>query len=148
MLLTRATADHLVELPKVVGEPIEWKPISESTKRFQFDVSVYSSESDARIRLMGRLGFKHWSYVLLGPQNARLRRISVPRDPHPNPDGTEMPPQHKHIWSEDYEDREVYIPTDISWDSYNEALRDFARECNITLLHPYLDFYVQARLGL
>ena len=146
MLLTRAAADQLVQLPKVVGEPILWKPIAGCAKRFQFGVDVYSASADTRLELKGRLGPKHWSYVLLGPHNARLRRISTPRAPHPNPDGTEVSPHHKHIWSEDYEDREVYIPDDIHWEDYNQALRDFVQECNITLLHPYSDFYVQARL--
>lgn len=148
MLITRAAADRFLQLPKVIGEPIEWKPIPESTRRFQFEVDVYSAETDARLQLMGRLGFKHWSYVLLGPQSTRLRRISIPRDPHRNPDGVEMPPQHKHLWSEDHEDREVYIPNDIHWNNYNQALRDFVQECNITLLHPYADFSIQARLAL
>ena len=148
MLLTRVVADQLVSLPKVIGEPIEWKAIAQSPNRFQFEAAVYSAETDVRLKLVGRLGPRHWSYVLLGPQNARLRKISIPNDPHPNPDGTEMPPRHKHIWSEEFEDREVYVPNDIQWDNHNQALRNFVQECNITLLHPYSDFYVQARLAL
>lgn len=148
MTLDRTAADNLVSLAKVIGEPLQWKRVSQSNERWRFKVDIYSSSTPARFQLRGEIGPNYWGYVLLGPNGIPLRRISSPKTTHTNPDGIEVPPTHKHVWTSEFEDRETYVPDDIRWDDHNDALRDFMAECNIKLLHEYDDFYLQPGLEL
>jgi hypothetical protein len=107
MTLDRAAADHFVSLPKVVGETIQWKRVSQSDDRWRFKVDVYSSSIPARFQLRGEIGPNYWGYVLLGPNDTPLRRISNPKTSHTNPDGVEVPPTHIHVGTSEYEDRET-----------------------------------------
>ena len=56
---------------------------------------------------------------------------------HPNPDGTIIRGPHKHKWNETYEDRQAYVPDDISFGDINREFQDFLKQCNIRLLGTY-----------
>lgn len=146
MSVTEEEANALVALPKSIGEPIKWKPVPRARGRFRFAVRVFSAQSEEILILTGTASLHSWSFVLLGPGNSRLRRISKPKHPHTNDDGTVVKPKHKHTWSEHGEDRDAYLPSDIQWHNFNAALLDFVKECNISLLHEYPDLYLQGGL--
>src|SRR5680860_179572 len=132
MSVTELEANALVALPKAIGEPLKWKAVPHAGGRFRFTVRVFSTQTDEMLILTGTTSLHTWSFVLLGPGNSKLRRISKPKHPHTNDDGTIVEPEHKHTWSELGEDRNAYVPSGVRWQDFNAALRDFLTECNIS----------------
>lgn len=132
---TAQEAERLLTLEKVVGEPIIWRSEPGNEQRFRFKVVALSLSSDDVLWLAGAARLGNWSYVLIAGSNWVLRRIGTPHSGHPNPDGSFADPRHKHYWTEEDENRAVYVPDDIRWESGDLALVDFAGECNIRLLN-------------
>jgi hypothetical protein len=64
-----------------------------------------------------------------------LARLDIDGAPHRNPDDTEVPTTHLHLFREGYEDRWAYpVCLDTFKDLSNRwtTLQDFMRYCNIT----------------
>ena len=139
-------AERIVNLPKHVPEKILWRSRPQSPNSYRFKVDVLGFRLGVTLQLVGVLGPETWSFVLLANNHVKLRRISTPKNPHPNPDGTLIDPYHKHRWTTEHEDRLAYIPDDILWDNHHTVLMSFARECHIDLLHPPEMLRVQGRL--
>jgi len=135
-------AERLALMSKTIGEPVKWTLHHPERQRYRFNVRVIAHESPQRLSLAGTASPSKWSFVLLGPNGERLRKISTPHLGHINCDGEESVSEHKHYWTEENEDRCTYVPDDVRWDNLNDAFVDFARECNIELLHspPELHF--------
>lgn len=57
------------------------------------------------------------SYLLVHAAVGRIYALDLGAD-HRNPDGRLVGGPHKHAWSEKYQDRQAYMPEDIteSWD--------------------------------
>jgi hypothetical protein len=121
-------------MSKSVGEPLRWESTQPKRQRYRFKVRVIAVDADASMFLTGHASPETWGFVLLGPGNVRLRKISKPQPGHVHPDKTEAEPKHKHYWTEQDDDLWTYVPSDIRWDDLNHALIDFARECNIVFL--------------
>lgn len=149
MVLSKDEADHIVHLPKSIGEPIRWRLHQRKHQRYRFDVRVIAPDFEGSLRLAGTASPEKWSFVLLGPNNERLRKISTPHSGHLHPDLTEADPRHKHYWAGDDEDWWTYVPDDIRWESPNTALIDFVRECHIVLMHeaPVITFQTEMTEG-
>lgn len=134
--MTKDEADRIVnDLDKTIGEPIRWRLHQKRLRRYRFDVRVIAFGYEGSMRLTGTCSPTKWSYVLLGPNNECLRKISTPHPGHLHPDGSEADEQHKHYWDEENLDWWTYVPDDIRWENHNLALVDFIAECRITLLH-------------
>ncbi|MCA9111968.1 MAG: hypothetical protein KDA52_18585 [Planctomycetaceae bacterium] len=131
---------------KRIGEPIRWRCQSKRHQRFRFEVNVVGGEHDGIMRLVGYASPSSWSYVLLGPRDERIRKISNPKPGHMHPDRTEADPHHKHYWDPDYDDLWTYVPKDIRWDDHNTVLIDFVAECKIEPLHQLPTLAFQATL--
>ena len=139
-------AEQLALMSKTIGEPVKWRLHQKKLQRYRFSVRVIGHESTQLLTLVGTASPSKWSFVLLGPSDVRLRKISTPHPGHFNCDGEESGPKHKHYWTEEHEDRCTYEPDDIRWDNLNEAFIDFTRECNIELLHSPPELHFQGDL--
>lgn len=147
-VMTKDEANRLVnELDKIVGEPIRWRLQPKKHQRYRFSVRVIVPEFEGYLELTGTCSPSKWSYVLLGPNNERLRKISTPHPGHLHPDGSEARSHHKHYWDGDFEDWWTYSPDDIRWDNHDLALVDFVAECRIKLLHDPPTLAFQAEPG-
>lgn len=141
-------ADRLVDMPKTIGELIRWKIQHERRQRYRFKVRVIAPEFEGNIFLTGNASPDSWGFVLLGPGNIRLRKISTPHPRHFHPDGTEADRCHKHSWTEDDDELWTYVPEGIRWENLNHALIDFVDECNIKLLSTPQELIFQSSIGL
>lgn len=93
-------------------------------------------DSDAVLSLRGYVGPKNRSLVLLY-RNTPIRKYTV-HDRHKNPaTGEIVLGPHKHTWDDNWEDRLVYVPDDITVGDPNQELLDFLNECNIQLGGSY-----------
>lgn len=133
-LLNRVEVDQLIELPKTISEPVNWKAEGTSNTRFKFEVTVACPEPHRPLRLRGFVGKHNFSYSVVSLQGQTLRRLNKHVGGHRNPDGSDMGPHHKHIWDDEHENRVSYVPDDIDWSDFNQALKDFLLECNIETL--------------
>lgn len=140
--MTTEEANRFVGARKTIDEPIVWVPRHQRLLRSGFRVLVRCTDVEQSLWLAGTASPSKWSFVLLGPGNETLRKISTPHTGHINPDGTIAAPFHKHYWTEQDEGRATYVPDDIRWDSCNTALADFVVECNIVVMRdlPTLSF--------
>ena len=147
MSLTREEADRLVALPKTIEQVIHWLPVGPSTSRFRFRSVVNCPPPNPDLELIGNVGVTNWSFVLLHPSMAPLRKLTVHGGGHVNPDGSDAGPHHKHIWDAEHQDRITYTPGDVRFHDFNLALEDFLRECSITLRAEYAPLTIPRRLA-
>lgn len=138
-MLSEQEADRIVLATKVIGQQIVWLREHESRQNHRFRVSVYAPEDpDLRLALVGQWQPRNWGFVLLGPRNEQLRKVSDPDHPHKDRMTREViDGRHKHIWVGTSWRRDYYFPDDIRWDDPNDVLADFLVECNITLLGDF-----------
>ena len=143
-MVTKAEAEAILEEDKVIAVNLHWFP---DGPRFRLGAAVRAVESGALLRLHGFVGKTNRSFALLH-RNFPIRKYTV-HDHHTNPDTGEVVfGPHKHTWDDEWEDRLVYVPTDIRIGDANDELHDFLVECNIRLLgayQPLLD--AQAKTG-
>jgi hypothetical protein len=133
--LTQAEADALIAMekhraddearryPSLGGSLIV--PLVSADKREQFILDVWR----------GGIGLAKGTYQNRARQVVILLRLDFGGRPHQNPDGTEVPAPHLHVYREDYGDKwATPLPTDRFTDSDNlwRLLEDFMRYCNIT----------------
>jgi hypothetical protein len=150
MTLSKADADFIVnDVDKSIGEPIVWTLRQQRLQRHGFEVRVLSLSANLTdpLRLKGTANPRKWSYVLLGPKNERLRKLTTPHPGHSHPDGTIAARHHKHIWSDEDEDQWTYVPTDIRWNNPIHALEDFLAECRIVSRYDLPSFPIQLALA-
>jgi len=132
--LTQTEADALIALPKYKEDDSIWKypslggsvsiPLTSSDKRERFLLDV----SHGQINL---LKGKHQNRVR---QRCLLVRLDFGGSPHRNPDGTEVPCPHLHLYREGYDDKwAIPAPKDTFSDTTNiwRTFQDFMRYCNV-----------------
>jgi hypothetical protein len=122
-VLTQAEADELMGLIKILlsHEPIRFPRLGEQEQyelkdketgsiTFTIDVqrkTVNVNKCTYQTRAMGH----------------RLLRIDLAGAPHPNPDGTEVPCPHIHIYREGFEDSWAYPLSDYMITDTNDLVR-------------------------
>lgn len=81
------------------------------------------------------------TYVLILSGVGRIYALDLGKD-HKNPDRKLVGEKHKHRWSEEYKDKEAYVPNDITEPASRpvEVWEQFCKESNIThvgsMRHP------------
>ncbi len=128
-----AEANRLLEENKTIWANLFWRV---DRDRFRLDAKVLCLESGEILSLLGTIGKKNRSFVLLY-QNTPIRKYTV-HSYHRDPVTREqIRGPHKHTWDDQWEDKRAYIPNDIRMGNPNEELMDFLGECNITLKGTY-----------
>ena len=72
------------------------------------------------------------SYAIIHRTMGRIYGLDLGAD-HRNPDGKLVGEKHKHRWQEGLQDREAYVPEDITepWNRPLEVWRQFCNEANL-----------------
>ena len=132
-MVSEADAIEILEEPKVIAVNLGWRNDGRS---YRLEAAVLALETRRSLRLVGTVGVKNRSFVLLY-QNTTIRKYTV-HDRHRDPVSREVVRQpHKHLWDDEWEDKRVYIPDDIRIGEPNEEFMDFLKECNIELRGSY-----------
>ena len=132
-MVTEADAQSILAQSKVIGANLHWT--TDGVIR-RLEAKVFCDENEEILVFKGTLGKTNRSFVLLY-KNTPIRKYTV-HSHHRNPVTREViRGPHKHIWDEEYQDRQVYIPDDIRMGDPNEELMDFLEECNIRLRGTY-----------
>jgi hypothetical protein len=141
-MLTRQEFDViLADTTKRILGDIDWREDADHSPAREFRIEV-SSDSGWPIFIVGR-----WnpyagtlSYVLIHRGAGRIYGLDLGADHH-NPTCERVGEKHKHAWTEEFRDKQAYVPSDItaSWDQPVEVWRQFCRQANIThqgQMHP------------
>lgn len=132
-MVTEAEAQRILAETKVIVEDLGWEQIEGS---YRLEAIVLSEETDEVLGLRGYVGTQNRSFVLLF-RGSPIRKYTV-HPWHIDPVTRQrVTDPHKHTWDDAYQDRRVYIPTDIRMGNPNDEILDFLRECNISLLGAY-----------
>lgn len=134
--LTQAEADALIALPKYKEDNKTWNYPS-----LGGSVSIPLISNDKRERFL--LDISHSQINLLkGKHQNRARqcfilvRLDFCGSPHRNPDDTEIPCPHLHLYREGYGDKwAIPAPVDEFKDTTNfrRTFKDFMKYCNVVL---------------
>lgn len=123
----------LSDSSKQISGDINWLPDEDHSPTVEFRATV---DSDTGYPLLIRGSYNHEvrsiSYVMLHAGSGRIYALDLGKD-HRNPDGTLVGEKHKHRWSEQFRDREAYVPTDITAgpDDPVTVWRQFCAEANL-----------------
>jgi hypothetical protein len=132
--LLQAEADALIAMPKIKVSDDLYDypgtggslvvPLTSQDKREEFLLDIYR----------GRIDLLKGTYQNRGRQIIVLVRIDFGGAPHRNPDGTELPCPHLHLYREGYGDKwAIPLPPD-KFPNIGDlwvTLEDFMRFCNI-----------------
>lgn len=133
--LTQNEADSLLRMEKITVDDAEWVF---PTMGVRIEVPLTSTDKRERFLLdvgRGVLDLKKIKYQNRARQVVILARLELSGAPHRNPDDTEIPSNHIHIYKEGYADKWAYpIPNDkfSNLESQWDTLQDFMDFCNIT----------------
>lgn len=132
--LTQAEADALILLPKYKGDERVWKypslggsvsiPLVSADKRESFLLDI----SHGQINL---LKGKHQNRAR---QCCILVRLDFGGSPHRNPDDTEIPCPHLHLYREGYSDKWAFPVPPVKFSDTTDiwtTFQDFMRYCNV-----------------
>lgn len=132
-MVTEAEANRLIAAAKVVAANLKWRF---QQGGYRIEAAALVEGSGEVLRLVGYVGKKNRSFALLY-RNTPIRKFTV-HDRHTDAKtGVRVTGPHKHWWDDEYEDRRVYVPTDIRIGDPNDELVDFLEECNVDLRAPY-----------
>jgi hypothetical protein len=122
-------AELLHQTSKIVEEPLTWKPHSQG---YRMEASVYAPELEEELRLVCSYGKTNFGFCLLYRNHPVRRYDNSPRHKSHTTGEVFLNTPHKHIWTQEDEDDQAYIPPDISpTDDVNDRLLSFLREENI-----------------
>ena len=135
-MLTNTEVAALLAQDKIITANIRWHSIGgKHSENYRLEATVLAPSSNTALRFTGRKGKRNRSFALLFGGDP-IKMITV-HAVHCNPDGTRIREPHKHTWDETYEDRQAYVPDDISFGDINREFQDFLKQCNIRLLGTY-----------
>jgi hypothetical protein len=131
----KAEADFLSKTSKVITDTLRWRVVGE--RRWRLEAKVLAPDAQQVLKLSASIGRTNYGFVLLF-ENHPFRKLTY-HHRHTKPNGQVILGElHKHIWSQVYEDRDCYIPTDIDQAAdVNEILLGFLKEENVQLAEPY-----------
>lgn len=104
----------LNDASKTIEGDIVWKEDEDKSPAVEFMVDVSTAQGDPlRVYgnyrgILGRL-----SFVLLHGNYGRIYALDLGSD-HRNPDGRLVGEKHKHRWTEQHQDKDAYVPEDIT----------------------------------
>jgi hypothetical protein len=124
----------LSDATKRIDVDIAWEEDEDHSPSVEFRAEV---QSDAGWPLFVRGSFNPLipalSYALILKTTGRVYALDLGKDHH-NPQCTQVGEKHKHRWTEQFRDKEAYVPPDITEPASNptEVWRQFCAEANIT----------------
>ncbi len=138
-MLPQQKADQLIHIPKllvnstaiqfpIAGDSIQLEAKSEDGRdTFMFDVN-----RKGRIRLSRCTYQERYAVIEI------LLRLDVDGPPHENPDGTEVPCPHLHVYREEYGDKWAYPvpPGFTNTTDLVRTLQDFLGYCRVDIMPP------------
>ena len=134
-MLTQAEADELMAMMKrFVDQTTIQFPLPGEIK--QFDVKSEDGRESFLIDVnrKGKIKVSKCTYQERYRMIEILLRLDVDGPPHDNPDGTEVPCPHLHIYKEGFADKWAYaLPKDQFTDTTDlpKTFRDFLEYCNV-----------------
>ncbi len=135
LMLETSKADQLHRAPKVIEDPLVWKPARHG---FRLEVPVWCPELEVDLRLVCNIGKTNYGFALLY-QNNTIRRydICARHKSHSTGQVIDRTP-HKHTWSQESEDDQAYVPDDIdSSGDINSQFEAFLKEENVEIKGTY-----------
>ncbi|GIP34203.1 hypothetical protein [Paenibacillus sp. J2TS4] len=90
---------------------IDTNPIVFPTVQAYITLEAYSTETNAKFQIdvqRKSLNVKKCTYQTRYKKSINLLRVDIEGPPHLNPDGTEIPCPHIHIYKEGYDDKWAY----------------------------------------
>ncbi|EFM11104.1 putative prophage protein [Paenibacillus curdlanolyticus YK9] len=133
-MLTDLEARRLLN---AIKELISTKPIIFPSLQSYITLEATSAQTNDKFQIdvhRKTLNVKKCTYQTRYKKSINLLRIDIEGPPHPNPDGTEVPCPHIHIYREGYDDKWAYPLSDkISTDPFDlvQVLIDFLEYNNI-----------------
>ncbi len=135
-MLTDSEVASILAEAKVITANVRWRPVGgRSGEAYYLEATVLAPIQDVTLWLKGYKGRRNRSLALIY-KGFPIKKITV-HNQHTNPDGYVLRQPHKHAWNEAHDDREAYIPTDITFGDINVEFTGFLRQCNINLLGTY-----------
>ena len=107
-------ASILADASKHIKGDIGWSRDEDHSPAWQFRAEV-ESEMGWPLFVQGRYNplANSLSYVLILKGEGRIYGLDLGKDHH-NPQCDQVGEKHKHRWSEQYRDKEAYVPDDIT----------------------------------
>jgi len=125
---------------KIVGD-ISWMEDEDHSPIREFRTEV-DSDSGWPLFVKGSYNplIPALSYVLILKTDGRIYGLDLGKDHH-NPQCNQVGEKHKHRWTEQFRDKEAYVPYDITApvESPHEVWRQFCAEAKLThqgTMHP------------
>lgn len=123
----------LNDATKTIEGDIVWKEDEDHSPAVEFMVDVITANGDplrAKGNYRGPIGCL--SFALLHSNSGRIYGLDLGKD-HRNPDHKLVGEKHKHRWTEQNEDKEAYVPPDITAPASDPVLvwQQFCKEANI-----------------
>ena len=132
-MVTEAEALAVLAETKIISEDLAWVSVGVALR---LSANVLSDESGELLNLRGCVGARNRSFALLY-RDVPIRKFTA-HPWHIDPVTRErVTAPHKHTWDDLYQDRRVYLPSDIRIGDPNDELLDFLQECNVVLLGRY-----------
>ena len=142
MMFAQADFDAMMsDRDKVIDGDLEWAGDEDHSPAVEFRVEVRSA-TGYPLFVSGRYNpfAETLSFTLIHRGAGRVYALDLGADHH-NPGCNRVGEKHKHRWTEQYRDKEAYIPDDIvaPWHEPAEAWKQFCLEAMIEhrgVLHP------------
>lgn len=132
-LPTKAQADGLVAVRKVVSAAVVWNAVGKGCWRLE--ARALSVDPVAILRVTGFVGRRNHSFALLY-DNYPIRKYTKHHRHRSQSQVFTQP--HKHTWDGATRDWEAYVPADIDpLSTVDEQFLAFCRECRIDLVGGY-----------
>lgn len=134
MSITRAEFEALLadDSKRVEGD-LHWTEDEDHSPAVEFRANV-ESDSGYPLVVVGRYNRRAetLSYVLVHRGAGRIYALDLGADHH-NPTCHRVGEKHKHHWTEQYRDKEAYVPNDITAGVHEpvDVWRQFCREANL-----------------
>lgn len=135
MALTNTEFETILgDRSKRIESDIDWQEDEDHSPSVEFRAEV---RSDAGWALFVRGSYNPLipalSYALILKTAGRVYALDLGKDHH-NPRCDQVGERHKHRWTEQFRDREAYVPDDITAEASKplEVWRQFCAEANLT----------------
>ena len=123
----------LVDDAKEIAQDLSWRDDEDHSPALEFRAAV-ASEAGYPLFVVGRYNSfaGTLSYALVHRAAGRIYALDLGADHH-NPDCNRVGEKHKHRWTEEFRDKQAYVPEDIteSWDHPAEVWSQFCAEAKI-----------------
>ena len=133
MPLTDAEFASILEELKQVDSDIVWQEDEDRSPARWFRAEVYTKEGWPLL-VQGRCNLLAGSltYALVLKTSGHIYGLDMGKDHH-NPQCNQVGEKHKHRWSEEFRDKEAYVPVDVTAPASDprSVWRQFCSEANI-----------------